>query len=121
VEAPAPRASRRESAPREPALSPAELRQALEGFKARLSTHSGWSDLEWLALLCEVRDLVDRVEREGGDPGLLRELRGLREVLTQGLSTGSPADAGDLAQRTLNALGACLGKLPVGRGESFWF
>jgi len=122
LEAPAPRGGRKPTpAPQEPALDAAQLRQALEAFKARLATASGWGDLEWLALLCEVRDLVDRVEREGGEPNLLQELRGLREVLTQGLSTGSPADAGDLARRALNALGTCLGKLPVGRGESFWF
>ena len=111
----------RQPAPQEPALSAAEVRQALEGFKARLATCSSWSDMEWLTLLCEVRDLVDRVEASGGHQTLLVELRGLREVLSLGLSSGQPTDAGGLARLTMHSLGTCIGKLPVGRGESFWF
>lgn len=121
LEAPAPKAKKGRKRKPEPELDSAELRKALEGFKTRLEACAGWTDLEWLALLCEVRDLVDQAERGGTDAALLRELRGLREVLTQGLSSGQPGDPADLARRALNALGTCLGKLPVGRGESFWF
>ncbi|MBL4847301.1 MAG: VWA domain-containing protein [Planctomycetes bacterium] len=94
-----------------------DLRQELESLKARFEAGS----LDWQATLREVRRLLDRMQRAGADEALLFELRALREVLTQGLVGGHPADAASLTKKALTALAACLGKLPVGRGESFWF